>query len=124
MKIKSLIEISLNCDEMIRRMKFTHLKKDLSSTEETDNVQNYEPEYRTSNKKMTQHVGDEIDFYWPLDRQFYPGTVNYITVDGQYKIEYDDGKDEILDIQKELWKLCTASNNYTPQVTRHLKSVI
>ena len=35
-------------------------------------------------------VGDQIEVFWPLDAQYYPGTVCEID-DGRHTISYDDG---------------------------------
>ena len=45
-------------------------------------------------------VGDKVDFYWPLDSQYYPGVVAE-TQDGHHTVVYDDGDLEIVDFNKE-----------------------
>ena len=42
-------------------------------------------------------VGDEIEVFWPLDGQYYPGSVSEYSEDtGKHRIDYDDGEVENL----------------------------
>lgn len=53
----------------------------------------------------TLTVGDAIEVYWPADKQYYAGRVAACKVrTGTYRIHYDDGEVEDLDLAKELWR--------------------
>ena len=52
-------------------------------------------------------VGDMIEVYWPLDDEFYRGTVAAINDDeNKYHINYDDGDKEVLHMPDEVWRYC------------------
>ncbi|KAH0467039.1 hypothetical protein IEQ34_004277 [Dendrobium chrysotoxum] len=47
-------------------------------------------------------VGKRIRVYWPLDKAWYEGHVrSFDEVSGKHVIQYDDGEEEFLDIEKE-----------------------
>lgn len=61
-----------------------------------------------SDDTVVPALGDSIDVYWPLDNQFYPGTVSNIHPDNSYTISYDDGESETLpDMTRETWRFST-----------------
>lgn len=68
--------------------------------------------------------------FWPLDDQFYPGTVHSEEEDGRLNIHYDDGGIENLDMSKEVWKFndtisaSSASTQTELQVTSTENSVL
>ena len=55
--------------------------------------------------KALPSVGDQIQVYWPDDQQYYSGCVaKYEKRSRCYRIEYDDGDVETLDLRKETWR--------------------
>ena len=51
--------------------------------------------------------GSRIEVYWPLDRQFYAGTVIPNCDRMKTRISYDDGQEEVLDLNdggRERWR--------------------
>ncbi|XP_058734364.1 sister chromatid cohesion protein PDS5 homolog C-like isoform X2 [Vicia villosa] len=55
-------------------------------------------------------VGKRIKIWWPLDKMYYEGVVEtYDHVRGKYKILYDDGVTEQLNLNKERWELVNVS---------------
>ncbi|CAH2072047.1 unnamed protein product [Thlaspi arvense] len=47
-------------------------------------------------------VGKQVRVYWPLDKNWYDGSVtSYHKVEGKHVVEYDDGEEESLDLGKE-----------------------
>lgn len=58
-------------------------------------------------------IGTKVEVFWPKDKKYYPGTISeYFTDSNKYKIKYDDGEIEILDLKKENWRII--SNENTP----------
>ena len=50
-------------------------------------------------------IGDHIDVYWPLDNQFYSGTVASINdEDETYSIDYKDGEKASFNLPDEVWR--------------------
>ena len=55
-------------------------------------------------------VGDKVEVYWPLDDQYYPGSVSdYSEATGKHRIAYDGGQVENLKMEEENW--CVMSKN-------------
>ncbi|KAG2729464.1 hypothetical protein I3760_01G251000 [Carya illinoinensis] len=51
-------------------------------------------------------VGSSIKVWWPLDKIFYEGVVNfYDPVKKKHQVLYADGDEEILNLKKERWEL-------------------
>ncbi|XP_041020647.1 uncharacterized protein LOC121262297 isoform X2 [Juglans microcarpa x Juglans regia] len=51
-------------------------------------------------------VGSSIKVWWPLDKMFYEGVVNfYDPVKKKHQVLYADGDEEILNLKKERWEL-------------------
>ncbi|TKY72277.1 Sister chromatid cohesion protein PDS5-like B [Spatholobus suberectus] len=51
-------------------------------------------------------IGCRIKVWWPLDKQFYEGTVkSYDPLKRKHVILYDDGDVEVLHLEKERWEL-------------------
>ena len=48
-------------------------------------------------------VSDSVYVYWPLDREFYTGTVSGLD-GGKHEITYDDGEMESLNLEIETWR--------------------
>ncbi|MQM03150.1 hypothetical protein Taro_035926 [Colocasia esculenta] len=83
----------------IRKQKrsFTGLEKCSSEKSKTDD---------------SELVGCRIKIWWPLDKQFYEGTVqSYDTRKKKHVILYDDGDVEVLHLNKEKWELL--NSNFT-----------
>jgi len=50
-------------------------------------------------------VGDSIEVFWPIDDQYYPGTVaSFNDATGKFAINYNDGEKENLRLQDETWR--------------------
>ncbi|XP_057429975.1 sister chromatid cohesion protein PDS5 homolog A-like [Lotus japonicus] len=63
-------------------------------------------------------IGCRIKVWWPLDKQFYEGTVkSYDPSKRKHKISYDDGEVEELRLEKEHWELI----NKDPKPSKKLK---
>ncbi|KAF5466855.1 hypothetical protein F2P56_016739 [Juglans regia] len=64
---------------------------------------------RKSSKKSDlgeRLVGSSIKVWWPLDKMFYEGVVNfYDPVKKKHQVLYADGDEEILNLKKERWEL-------------------
>ena len=57
-------------------------------------------------------VGDTIEVFWPLDMNYYQGTVTDISDSGYHTVSYDDGDTEALLINNENWRFAqTAESN-------------
>ncbi|GIL57614.1 hypothetical protein Vafri_12683 [Volvox africanus] len=52
-------------------------------------------------------VGHRIRVYWPLDKAYYSGTVTYFNAGSRwpYGVDYDDGDNENVNLNKENWHL-------------------
>lgn len=51
-------------------------------------------------------IGCKIKVWWPMDKQFYQGTIkSYDTEKRKHVVLYDDGDVEILNLEKERWEL-------------------
>ncbi|KAE8655726.1 putative ADP-ribosylation factor GTPase-activating protein AGD13-like isoform 1 [Hibiscus syriacus] len=51
-------------------------------------------------------IGDRIKVWWPMDKQFYEGTVkSYDPIKKKHVILYDDGDVEVLRLERERWEL-------------------
>ncbi|KAG6734093.1 hypothetical protein I3842_01G255900 [Carya illinoinensis] len=60
-------------------------------------------------------VGSSIKVWWPLDKIFYEGLVNfYDPVKKKHQVLYADGDEEILNLKKERWQL--VGDNVLPGV--------
>ena len=58
------------------------------------------------------NIGGKIEVYWPLDIEYYPGTVTtYDGATGFHGINYDDGDHESLDMDKETWRVLQSSRS-------------
>ncbi|KAE8689816.1 Calcium-dependent lipid-binding (CaLB domain) family protein [Hibiscus syriacus] len=54
-------------------------------------------------------IGDRIKVWWPLDKQFYEGTIkSYDPIKKKHVILYDDGDVEVLRLERERWELVGA----------------
>lgn len=77
------------------------IKDDWVNMESTNTVEDFD--FTINEDDMVPTIGDNVEIYWPLDEQYYPGVIGNIN-DGKYTVNYDDGEVEILDIQEEIWK--------------------
>ena len=60
---------------------------------------------KSTTRRMNPKVGMRIEVYWPLEKKFFSGTlVEYNSGTGKYRIDYDDGDSEDLNLSKEKWK--------------------
>ncbi|CAL0327176.1 unnamed protein product [Lupinus luteus] len=51
-------------------------------------------------------VGLRIEVWWPDDREFYKGVIDYFDpANKKHKVNYDDGEVEILHLRKEKWNI-------------------
>ncbi|KAJ7946454.1 sister chromatid cohesion protein PDS5-like A-A-like [Quillaja saponaria] len=51
-------------------------------------------------------IGCRIKIWWPMDKQFYEGTVkSYDSMKNKHVILYDDGDVEVLRLEKERWEI-------------------
>ena len=51
-------------------------------------------------------VGLKIEVYWPFDKMYYPGVIDtYDKRKNTYRVVYNDGDVEILNMSKEKWRL-------------------
>lgn len=53
--------------------------------------------------KTPFYVGDIISVFRPLENQYFPGTVDYVNLNGQHVIKYDDEDVETLTLANEDW---------------------
>eukprot|EP01018_Ginkgo_biloba_P037003 Gb_06732 [translate_table: standard] len=62
--------------------------------------------FKKENEEAEKLVGHRIKVWWPLDEQFYVGTVDsYDPKQRKHKIIYHDGDIELLRLQKEQWEV-------------------
>ncbi|KDP35518.1 hypothetical protein JCGZ_08956 [Jatropha curcas] len=55
---------------------------------------------------MEEVIGCRIKVWWPMDKQFYEGTIkSYDPIKRKHVILYDDGDVEVLRLEKERWEL-------------------
>lgn len=96
---KSIDQLEFNlCDTL-------HQQPD---TDESNNQQpttpNHDPPGDYSGANNIPVAGDRISVYWPLDEQYYSGTVDAIQPNGLHTIKYDDNDVETLDLSKDTWR--------------------
>jgi len=75
-------------------------------------------------------VGSNVEVYWPIEKQFYPGVVNSFDEEsGKHLINYLDGDTEDLNLSDEIWKLippgrnAVSANQATLQIINELDSL-
>ncbi|PON57633.1 Coatomer beta subunit [Parasponia andersonii] len=62
--------------------------------------------FKEGGKDIEDLIGCRIKVWWPMDKQFYEGTVkSYDTMKKKHVILYDDGDVEVLRLEKERWEL-------------------
>ena len=90
-----------------QRKSHMNQNKNLKSNNKNSHMTIFEePRYGDSETEVEidlPQIGDQISVYWPLDDQFYNGTVKKIN-DNQFTINYNDGDVEELDLMQENWK--------------------
>ncbi|KAI4371182.1 hypothetical protein MLD38_019448 [Melastoma candidum] len=65
-------------------------------------------------------IGCRIKVWWPMDKQFYEGTVkSYDLSRNRHVVLYDDGDVEILNLEKEKWEIVNKGH----KAAKRLKSV-
>ena len=80
-----------------------------------DSVSSTEPDELGSTRELK--IGDEIEIYWPLDDQYYPGSVyEYSEATGKHRIAYDGGQVENVKIDEENWCILTKNEITTPEI--------
>lgn len=64
------------------------------------------PPSAARNTHLLTHIQlfDEIEVWWPYDREYYPGKVAATLPDGRHRIHYDDGEVEELQLSTEQWR--------------------
>ncbi|CAI0440273.1 unnamed protein product [Linum tenue] len=63
-------------------------------------------------------IGHRIKIWWPMDKQFYTGTVkSYDPLKGKNVILYDDGDIEVLRLDRERWELIEKGRNATKKLS-------
>lgn len=69
---------------------------------------------------MTATVGDNIEVYWPLDKEYYPATITAVhPTSRMYTLSYFDGEVEDIHLLKETWRFLENNN---PSVKSSLPS--
>ncbi|XP_028766458.1 uncharacterized protein LOC114724297 isoform X2 [Neltuma alba] len=64
-------------------------------------------------------VGSRIKVWWPMDKRFYEGVVDfYDPAKGKHKILYADGDVEVLNLKKQRWELIT--DHASPDADREI----
>lgn len=55
---------------------------------------------------MLPSPGDQVEFYWSLDKQYYPWIISYFS-DNQKCVKYDEGDTKSLSLKKNvvLWNI-------------------
>lgn len=59
---------------------------------------------QTPAHQANSSTGDEVELFWELGNNFYPGHVSSISPTGQYVINYDDGEVEAVNLSTEIWR--------------------
>jgi len=60
---------------------------------------------------MAASVGDAIEVYWPLDKEYYPATITAVQpTSGLYTLSYFDGEVEDIHLLKETWRFLNKEN--------------
>ncbi|KAK4800886.1 hypothetical protein SAY86_021373 [Trapa natans] len=63
-------------------------------------------------ESLEELIGRKVKVWWPMDKQFYQGTVkSYDPSRNRHVILYDDGDVEILNLEKERWELIEKRHN-------------
>ena len=74
-----------------------------------DTVSSTEPDELGPTRELK--IGDKIEVYWPLDDQYYPGSVSEYAEDtGKHRIAYDDVQVENLKVDEENWRILTTNH--------------
>lgn len=91
-----------------------------SPQQPTTTVNDFEADYACSDSDAVQPtVGDCIEVYWPLDRQYYAGRIekhSFFSDPGQKRVLYDDGEVEDLHLDHETWRFCSARCEPAPSL--------
>lgn len=93
--------------------------RDIESSIETE--ESNDADFSAEPSKSEPECGDRISVFWPLDDQFYDGTVHSANEDGRFEVHYDDGESECLDLTKEQWKFASALPASTVTVSNGLQ---
>lgn len=70
-------------------------------------------EHAADDRFVLPSVGNRLEVFWPIDQSFYPGTVSAVDADGHH-ISYDDGDEEVLKLNDEVWRVLPAKNASFP----------
>lgn len=63
-------------------------------------------------------IGHKIKIWWPLDKQFYSGTVkSYDPLKKKHVVLYDDGDVEVLRLERERWELIDNGRKATKKLS-------
>lgn len=85
--------------------------EELTLTEVQEERENEEEEQRGEGHQgdeqealMDVRVGQRVQIYWPLEKQWYKGTVKEQFEDGTWRVVYDDGEDHVEMQRAGEWK--------------------
>ena len=67
----------------------------------------------TNSDPVQPQVGDAIEVLWPMDSQYYRGSVTEISDSVYHTVTYDDGDTEALLINEENWRFANTLQNST-----------
>lgn len=89
---KTISKALHNIDEQMELDMENETKSDSQESNDHENAKDSDNEegFENSNEMSLLLIGENLEIYWPLDLQYYPGTVHSVE-DGKYKISYDDG---------------------------------
>ncbi|XP_062088082.1 sister chromatid cohesion protein PDS5 homolog A [Humulus lupulus] len=73
--------------------------------------------FKEGGKDIEDLIGCRIKVWWPMDKQFYEGTVkSFDTMKKKHVILYDDGDVEVLRLEKERWELVDSGRKPTKKL--------
>lgn len=73
--------------------------------------------FKDGGKDIEDLIGCRIKVWWPMDKQFYEGTVkSYDAMKKKHVVLYDDGDVEVLRLEKERWELVDNSRKPVKKV--------
>ena len=110
--VKHIFESIDQMDELINY--WPDCTSDCVSTKDYDtHHQGCAEDFMENDEPVLPVIGDQVDIFWPLGMEYYPGTVTAISETGQHVISYDDGDTETLTMGDETWR-------FTPTMTASL----
>lgn len=64
----------------------------------------------TAEDNQLPETGERVEIFWPLENQFFSGTIGNVHEDGTRDVHYDDDDFEVLNLDTENWKLETTAS--------------